>query len=121
MTTGVFANVEPRIGRDLTEHYVKIDVRLAIDGMIRDLLDAGHLRNTRDADDLRKDLYTPAHCGFALNVIERLDEFPARNSIRDIMNFFSTEKKPVTNDEINIFWGSLSPADRMFYFLVPLY
>ncbi|MFG1857486.1 hypothetical protein ACGFJT_37015 [Actinomadura geliboluensis] len=120
MAIGIFEDIVAVKTRDLTESYIRIEIRLAIDAMIRDMLDCAELFDEKEADDLRSGLYTPDYCGYLHSVVDRLDRFRVRNSIEDLMNFFSTEKKPVTNDEIYKFWNLISVADRLFFLLVPL-
>ena len=39
----------------------------------------------------------------------------AKNSIKDIRNFFNTKDKPLSLSEMSEFWKSLTPAEQDYY------
>lgn len=120
-TANIFKNVAPVRTRDLTENYVWHEVRVEIDSMIHDAMSCGEVVGVRNADALRKDLYTPGFMGFPDSIRYRVERVPTRNSPDQVKNFFSTPKKPISFDEFVIFWFSLSTAYRLFLLRVPLY
>ena len=105
---------------DSVEDRTRIDVRLAIDKLILDMIVNNELYTTEEADRLRQTIYTPAGYVVCPAAERRLLHIHRRNKVQDVIDFFATDEKPIGHNEFFDFWESISIAERMFYLMVPL-